>query len=331
MATIPIEDLKTLCLRVLAKAGLRDQDAAQIVDHYLENELSGKSSHGMVRVIEAAKVARKYGIPQEDPAVAMDSGNMIICDAKAQIGPVAGSYAMNLAISRAPEYGIVFCGIRNFIGNSGSMNYYLRRFTEKGLIALMGCNSIAMVAPPAGRARVLGTNPFGIGIPSQDGQHFIGDFATSAIPYGKIMVLKNQGKPVPEGMLIDASGNPSTNPTDAHNGAILPLADYRGFALGLMLELLAGPLIGAKACKSGLYDGDGFFMIAIDPAKLDQNDFAARIAAILDDIRGGPVQPGFDHVAIPGDRAASALANARAKGHVDVIDKTYKDLQELAA
>ncbi len=330
MVSISRTDLRTLCVKALSHAGLRAGDVDIIVDHYLENEESGKSSHGLVRVVEAAKVARKYGVPAQDPGIVNDTGNMVICDAKSQIGPVAGAYAMNLILSRTLEHGLAFCGIQNFIGNSGSMTYYLRRIVEAGLIGIMGCNSVALVAPPAGRKRMLGTNPFGIGIPSEDGRHFIADFATSAIAYGKIMVMKDQGKPVPEGMLIDASGQPSTNPKDAYDGAILPLADYRGFALGLMIELLAGPLIGAKACKQGLYDGDGFFMIGIDPAALGRNDFAAQIAATLEDLRASPPRPGFDAVTIPGDRADAHLETARKTGHLDVVDKTLENIRELA-
>jgi len=329
MTSITTQELRSYCTKALTQTGLRPADVDIIVDHYLENEFSGKTSHGLVRVIEVAKALKKYPVPGENPEIVLDNQSMVICDAKGQIGPVAGSYAMNLCIERTKQNGMAFCGIRNFIGNSGSMAYYLRRFVDRGLVAIMGCNSVALVAPPGGKKRMIGTNPFGIGIPAGDQPDFIADFATSAIAYGKIMVMNDQGKPLPEGVLVDQDGNPSTNPKDAYDGAILPLADYRGFAIGLMIELLAGPFIGAKACKEQLYDQDGFFMIGFDPAKTGQNDFQTHIAHSLEAIKNSGTQPNIEEITLPGERSGQKLSDTTQKGTVEVVDKTLEKLLEI--
>ena len=39
------------------------------------------------------------------------------------------------------------------------------------------------------------------------------DMATSAIAFGKARVARNKGVPVPEGVLIDEQGRPTTDPT----------------------------------------------------------------------------------------------------------------------
>lgn len=331
MANISTDELKTLSERALMNAGLREQDAAIVADHYWENELSGKASHGMVRVIEAVKEIKKRSAPQNDPEKEHDNGSLVRFDAKNQIGAVAGHTAMQEAIKLAPKHGIAMVGIHNYIASSGSMAYYLRRFAEKGLIAFMGCNSIALVAPPGSKERMIGTNPIGVCIPGEDGQHFIADLATSAYAYGKIMVHKAKNEQVPEGVMIDANGSPSTNPEDADSGAILPLAGYKGFSLGFMIELMAGPLIGAKAIKKELCDEDGLFIIAIDPKAMGHTPFYTDIAKALQDIKNAERIEGVDHISIPGERSSATLAKHLTSGEIDVAAATLEKLKELAA
>lgn len=330
MAIISIQDLEKLCLHALKNAGLRDQDVEITIDHFLENELSGKSSHGIVRVVEAVKAAQKYGAPNKDPEIEKDTGNMVTLDGHGQIGVVAARHAMDVTIKRAKEHGLALGGVRNYIASAGSMAYYLRRLANQNLIALMSCNSVAQVCPPGGRERVIGTNPVGIAIPGESGEALIADFATSAIAYGKIMVMKDKGESIPGGLLIDKDGNPSTNPADAYDGAILPLADYRGFALGLMVELLAGPLIGAKAIKKGLYDNDGLFMIVINPEHLGYSGITEQISEALHAIKQTPPQPGTDFIALPGERSLKTLNEAKTRGTINVADKTLNNLKVLA-
>ncbi|MBL4804167.1 MAG: Ldh family oxidoreductase [Alphaproteobacteria bacterium] len=330
MANISTDELKTLSERALVNAGLREQDAAIVADHYWENELSGKASHGMVRVIEAVKSAQKNHAAQQDAEIEHDSGSLLRFNAKSQNGAVAGHTAMTESIKRAKEHGIALVGIHNYIASSGSMAYYLRRFVDEGLIAFMGCNSIALVSPPGSKERMIGTNPIGVCMPGENGQHLIADLATSAYAYGKIMVHKAKGEPVPEGVMIDETGSPSTNPEDADDGAILPLAGYKGFSLGLMIELMAGPLIGAKAIKKDLCDEDGLFIIAIDPKAMGHAPFYKDIAEALSKIKNAERIPGIDHISVAGERSASTLHKNLAAGEIDVADTTLEKLRELA-
>ena len=328
MTTISITELEQLCIDGLIKAGLRDKDARITVDHLLENEMSGKASHGMVRVVEAAKAIKKHGAPSADPEIEIDNGNMVTINANRQIGVVAGMAATNTAIERAKQHGLALIGARDYIATSGSMAYYLRRIADAGIIAIMGCNSVALVAPPGGTQRRIGTNPIGIAIPGESVQ-LIGDLGTAAMAYGKMMVAKDKGEELPEGKMIDKDGNPSTNPKDAYEGAILPLEGHKGFALGLMIELLAGPLIGAHASKDELYDNDGLFIITIDPSKMGHENYALAITNTLKRVKDTLPMPGHEAVSLPGERSERALKQAKMAGEIDVADKTLNDLQAL--
>jgi ureidoglycolate dehydrogenase (NAD+) len=331
MTEIAINDLRELCLKALTKTGLSKEHAQITVDHYLENECSGKKSHGMVRVVEAVGTITKKGIAKEEPTLIVDKQSMAVIDGKRNLGPVIGKMVIKEAVNRAKQHGITLVGGTNYIVNSGSMAYYLRLLASQNMIGIMSCNSVAMVAAPEGKERLLGTNPIGLGVPSEDGKHFIADFATSAIAYGKVMVAVDKGESLPEGRIIDKDGNPSTNPEDAkQDGAILPLADYRGFALGLFVELIAA-MLGADALQEKLYGNDGLFVIAINPEHIGSASYTTRIQEILTRIRKSEPAPNHEKVSLPGDRSLAVLHQTLKKGVVDVTDKTLTNIKELAA
>ncbi|HPD82510.1 MAG: Ldh family oxidoreductase [Alphaproteobacteria bacterium] len=329
MSEIKIDDLKELCIHALTKTGLSDEHARLTVDHYLENELSGKKSHGMVRVIQVNGAIKKIGIPEKPPEITTDNGNIAVINGQMNLGPVVGKMVVDESIKRAKQHGLSLVGMNYYFGNTGSMAYYLRRLAEENLIGVMSCNSECMVAAPTGKERLLGTNPIGLCIPSEDGNHFIADFATSAIAYGKVLVALDKDEALPKGCIIDKDGNPSTNPKDAESdGAILPLADYRGFALGLFVEMI-GLMIGAEVLHNDTYGKDGLFIIAIDPSKLSAG-YAAQVATILNHMRESAPAPGHDHVSIPGDRSLQTLKETLERGAVDVADRTLEKIKELA-
>ncbi len=330
MTNINIIELKDLCLKALTNAGLSESDAAITTDHYLENELSGKTSHGLVRVVQAVGFIKQNGAPQTPPQIATDKGNIVIIDGKMNIAPVLGKAVLDQSILRAQKHGLAMVGGNNYFGNTGSMAYYLKRLADKDLIAFISCNSVACVAAPNGREKLFGTNPIGLAIPSEDGNHFISDFATSAIAYGKVLAAVDKGEAIPDNCIIDKDGYPSTNPKDAFpNGAILPLADYRGHSLALFLEMLC-LLLGADVIKDDMHGKDALFMIVIDPSHISGNGYSSRVTQILNQIRGNAPAPNKSDITIPGDRSSKILAQSMDCGMIEVTNKTLENLKELA-
>jgi len=113
------------------------------------------------------------------------------------------------------------------------------------------------------------------------------DQASSASARGEIMLAQRDGHALPEGWAIDQHGNPTTDPSAALGGAQLPFGGYKGAAIALMVELLAGALIGDvlsfEASQRDNKDGGppvgGEFMIAIDPGRcVAGGDGAASLA-----------------------------------------------------
>src|SRR4029453_3401302 len=116
---------------------------------------------------------------------------------------------------------------------------------------------------------------------------FVFDQASSAGARGEIQLHLRDGKPLPPGWAIDAAGNQTTDPAAALAGAQLPFGGYKGAAIALMIELLAGALIGEvfsfEASASDTNDGGppvgGELLIAIDPGRcLGHDDRQQQLA-----------------------------------------------------
>lgn len=333
MTTISITDLEVLCADVLSEAGLREAEIQETIAHYIENEMCGKASHGVIRVIESYKALKKEGITDLNPKMEVDNGSMVSINAQRRLAPLACNYATQTAMKRAKIHGIAMVGIHNYIGSAGAMSYYLRRITEDKKLAIMGCNSNAMVAAPEGKDPLIGTNPVGIGIPAyEDNAAIIADFATTELAYGKIAVMDLKGQDIPHGLMIDKDGNPSNDPEDAFEGAMLPFAGYKGFSLGLMVEMLAA-FVGATPhnTDSYTYKNDGLFIIALDPAKMYGEQYLRQVSKSLSFIHTSAPLPNTERVSVPGDRAAEALKTALDSGTVDVPDETLEKLNAIIA
>ena len=135
-------------------------------------------------------------------------------------------------------------------------------------------NASAIVSGPGGKTPVIGTNPMAFTIPGDPTPIMHADFSTSAVALGKITMAKAAGEQIPLGWAVDKHGNPTTDPTAALAGSLSSAADYKGWALGLLVEILAAGLSGSTNSMQtkGLKLADGAphdlgqFYILIDPA-----------------------------------------------------------------
>ena len=94
---------------------------------------------------------------------------------------------------------------------------------------------------------------------------------------GEVMVAARDGHKVPLGTGLNKDGKETTDPKEiTKGGVLLPFAGYKGSAIAMMVELLAGALIGetfsyetaAKDNKDGGPPSGGEFILAIAPDKI---------------------------------------------------------------
>jgi uncharacterized oxidoreductase len=193
------------------------------------------------------------------------------------------------------------------------------------------------VAPPGGKEARIGTNPLCIGIPTS-GEPVILDIGTSVVAEGKVRVAFNKGQQVPEGWLLDPAGKPTTDPGVLYKeprGSILPLGGsqaYKGFGIGLVLDMLVGGFSGAPCSTPGApnMSGNAVFFLVLD---IDQftgaEHFLKEVSGLADNIKACPKADGAADILVPGDPERRSCAQRRKSG-IPLDDGTWKQLTTLA-
>jgi LDH2 family malate/lactate/ureidoglycolate dehydrogenase len=183
---------------------------------------------------------------------------------------------------------------------------------QAGLVCWSYVVGQCAVAPHGGTEKLMGTNPIGFGWPRPSGPPFVFDLSTSVVARGEVEMKRLAGEQLPYGWGIDPQGQPTTDPASALSGALLPFGGYKGSALSMMVELIAGPLIGEMTSRQvaalGHKDGGpppgGELFIAIDPAGLGGQSAESFFENALS-------QPGLR---LPSDRRLAARARSMAHG-----------------
>ncbi len=125
-----------------------------------------------------------------------------------------------------------------------------------------------------------GTNPMGFAWPRKNAPPLVFDQASAAMARGEIQIAARDGRSVPETAGIGPNGEPTSDPNVVLQGAQLAFGGYKGASLAMMVELLAGAMIGEflsiesvedDAGKGGPPKG-GELIIALDPAKFGDPD-----------------------------------------------------------
>jgi LDH2 family malate/lactate/ureidoglycolate dehydrogenase len=284
----------------------------------------GVDTHGIVSILPATLAGLRAGrikpeapveIVQEGPAVAR-------LDAHQAPGPVAGAAGMDLAIERARRYGIGATVVFN--GNHfGAVSFYTDRARRQGMIGLAMCNASPRVAPHNGSQPFLGTNPLAYAAPGGDWPEISFDVATSAAAAGKIGKAARRGEALPAGWVIDAAGQPITDPARVGQGVFLHFGEHKGYGLAMLVELLTGALAGARcglAMPSGRSaEGEpqyrSYFFLALDVAQfVAPAIFHERVDQLAREARSIAPLPGAAEVLVPGELELRATAERAAHG-----------------
>jgi L-2-hydroxycarboxylate dehydrogenase (NAD+) len=329
MAKTRIEDICLLTTIALQKNGISHEDSKIIVNHLLDGELSGHASHGFFRIPGIIKAAQKAGatgairIEQETPVSCLVDGG------KRQ-GLVTALKGTEIAIEKAKQNKIAIVGGHNYVGTTGAMGYFVRIIADEGLIGFMIANSAEGVSPWGGAEMILGTNPICVGIPRM-GNPIVSDLATSNWSYGDLSLAILEERRIPEGVVLDKDGNPSTDPHDADNGSQLPFGGHKGYALGLAVEILAGPFVGAKAGVKAAPGSDGFTIMAVSPALFVPSGlFKQQVNDLIGEIKASKKRPGVKEIYYPGEKSQRARDENRRSEYIDIVDQVIENVRKLA-
>ena len=210
---------------------------------------------------------------------------------------------------------------------------------EKGMVGMIWCAAGpqgGLVAPYGGKKKAIGANPVGIGIPAGSMRPLVLDISTSAVAGGKIVLYAQQNKKIPLGWLLDEDGNPTTDPNELVKegkitGVQLPMAGYKGFGLGMVIELLGGVLTGYGPAYTPDYkEGNGAFIMAIDIEKfLPLDEFGRQTDALFRHVTTVPTDSETEEILIPGE-LEYRTREQRERNVIPVTDAVWADITAVA-
>lgn len=331
-------DLRRFVAAIFRHAGCAPPEDACIADRLVESNLVGHDSHGVIRVGDYVRWLRDDMVrANRQVQVVSRAASVIVLDGQRGFGQSIGEQAMQRGIEMAEMTGLASVAVRN-CGHLGRIGDWPEQAAAAGFVSLHFVNTSGfglLVAPFGGIDRRLSANPIAAGVPRQHGPPIVLDMSTCAIAEGKIKVARNRGQTVPPGSIIDAAGQPTTDPALFYAqppGAILSLGGHKGFGLSVITEILAGALTGG-GCSSPANNeflSNGMLSLLIDPAAMgDVNEFHRDIEQFITFLKSSRRSPGVDEILLPGEVEQRTRLERMARG-IDVEDATWRTLIETA-
>ena len=307
--------------------GIPREDAEICADVLLASDRRGIESHGCNRFKPIYLDRIKAGIqnPVTNFEIIKETETTAVVDGHDGMGQVIGYKAMKMAIEKAKKYGMGMVAVRNSC-HYGIAGYYTTMAAEAGCIGMTGTNARPTVAPTFGVEGMFGTNPFTLGVPTDEAFDFNFDAATSTYQNGKLEYYARIGKDAPAGALVNNEGNAYVGTSaDAlkamakGEAALCTLggpgeeqAGYKGYGFALFVELLSAILQDGsygKALTGKGADGKpapfhlGHFFIAIDTNHFLGEELARKKAGdIIREVRGARKAPGADRIYSAGEK-----------------------------
>lgn len=331
---VPYDDLLSFTTDVFASRGLPRGRAHLAASALAYGDLTGMDSHGLFNLtrLYLPLFAANRVRPEAEPQVLTDLGACMVVDADRALGLWAAAESMDTAVARAGTHGIGAVSVRNGT-HFGCAGYHARRAAERGMIGMVAsnCGGQRIVRPPRGSLALLGTNPLSVAAPGLDEHPFVLDMSTTAAPTGRVRVASARNEPIPAGWLESHSGTEVTDPAEFDRGEAWlrwlggdpETGVYKGFGLGIVVELLSALLSGSgvgpapealdgDGTPHGRDDDIGFFVLAIAPDLLRPGQgFADAARSLFTTVLNCPSTQDDNPVRYPGwweaERARSHL------------------------
>jgi uncharacterized oxidoreductase len=338
--TFAPDQLTTFAEGLFRAAGVPDDEATRVATSLVDANLCGHDSHGLIRLIQYADALKDGRLRAGAPfTVVRQTAAVINADGNWGLGQVQAHRLLERLVPRAQALGLA-AGTLKHCGHIGRLGEYAEAAAAHQLAFVATVNNHGFgrgVAPPGGREARIGTNPICLGVPTR-GEPVVLDIGTSIVAEGKVRVLFNKGLPTPPGWLLDPEGKPTTDAGVLYKeprGSILPLGatqGYKGFGLGLLLDMFAGGLSGARCSTPGApnLSANAVFFLVLDIDQFAGADhFLGEVTGLAENVRTCPRADGAGEILLPGDPERRERARRRQAGIV-LDDGTWNQLGDLA-
>jgi len=275
--SISLEEIYDLAKKTLLSNGCDEENANILSDTIMRAERDGSLSHGLFRLpAYVASLKSKKVNGKARPEIKKISSSVIKVLGNHAFAPMVLKVGLPELIKLAKETGVAILAINNS-HHMAAMWPETEAVAEQGLVAFACTSYKPMVAPAGAKKALFGTNPISFAWPRPGKTPVVYDMATAAMAMGEVQVAAREGHKVPIGTGLNKDGKETTDPNEiAKGGVLLPFGGYKGSGIAMMVELLAGALIGetfsyetaAKDNKDGGPPSGGEFILAMSPEKI---------------------------------------------------------------
>jgi L-2-hydroxycarboxylate dehydrogenase (NAD+) len=305
--------LAAFITRAMQAAGLPANDAEIVAGLMVEADLRGSDTHGVIRLPLYLRRLKAGGVnPRPNIRIVREKPSTALVDGDNGIGHLVMRFSAQTAIEKAKQSGVAWVGAR-MSNHAGPAALYATMPLAHDMIGLyLAVGSNNHLPPWGSTENLLGTNPIAIAIPAGEEPPIVLDMAPTVAAFGKVRLKAQRGEQMPVGWMIGRDGKPLTDPKRADEGLLLPIGDYKGSGLSLIIGLLAGTLNGAafgrdvidfvKEPAKATNTGHAIVAIAVD-GFMPVADFKHHVDVAIRTMRGAERLPGVERIWLPGEQS----------------------------
>ena len=228
---IPNKDIKTILLNYL-----------------LEAEMKGVKTHGIRRLPLIIERIQNKSINLKPKLKFKWHGSMLTVDADNTLGHYAMIKSIEQIKKKISKKVSITCTIKNST-HFGYAGYYSSKISNLNCISFVSSNGPPLMSPLGCKEAVVSNNPLSISAKINNNKYFEADLATSVTSRSNILNAINKNQTIDEGLIMSSKGFMTTNADEAKTGILIPMQNYKGYALALGLELLTGVLSGGPILR----------------------------------------------------------------------------------
>ena len=327
--SLTLNEILDLAKKTLLTNGCDDETASILAELIMKAERDGSLSHGLFRLpayVSGLKSGKING--KARPEVKKISPSVIKVLGNNCLAPMVLNKGLPELIRTAKENGVAVLAINNS-HHMAAMWPETETVAEAGLVAF-ACTSYKPAVAPAGATKPLfGTNPISFAWPRPGKTPVVFDMATASMAMGEVQVAKREGHKVPLGTGLTKKGKETTDPGEiADGGVLLPFGGYKGSGIAMMVELLAGALVGdnfsfetaVKDNNDGGPPSGGEFILAISPEKISGSGWDKHANEFFDKMKS------MEGVRLPGERRHKNRLNKGARNINEELVNKIKSL-----
>lgn len=339
MKTFSADYLTRVASLIFEACGSPTHEAKVVAEHLVMANLTGADSHGVMRIPQYVQdIQNGATVPGAPISITRETPTTAFVDVGWNFGQVGARRATEVAMDKARANGLGSVVIRH-CRHVGCLGVYTRMAAEQDFVGMAMCGSAGeghRVCPWGGREGRLATNPVSFAVPTGS-DAIVMDFSTSMASEGKVRLKLNRREQLPEGWVVDAEGQPGTDPKDLYGppqGAILPFGGsqgYKGFALALMAQIMSS-LLGNPAWKEdGLpANANNMWLLAIDiNTFIPPDQFRREVDELIAYMKSSELAAGFDRILMPGEPESLRMAKRKIDG-IPVEEETWRQIQQAA-